>query len=72
MATKQQELTAENLKEELWTTLNNIQSGAITPATGDAIACQAREILRTVKTQLQIASQAKRPVTAKTIAFAEN
>ena len=41
------------------------------PAQGDAIASQAREILRTVKTQLQVCAQAKRPVPGDVIQFAE-
>lgn len=65
------ELTAINLKGILWTTLNDIQTGKITPGTGDAIACQAREILRTVKTQLQISAQAKRTVPVDVITFSE-
>jgi len=38
----------------------------------DAIACQAREILRTTNTQLRISHQAKRPVPAEVISFSEN
>jgi hypothetical protein len=37
----------------------------------DAIACQAREILRTTNTQLRIFQQAKRPVSPKVIEFGE-
>ena len=66
------DLTATNLKDALWTTLQNIQSGKVQAGEGDAIACQAREILRTVKTQLQIVSQAKRNVPTEVINFAEN
>lgn len=65
------ELTATNLKQALWETLNNVKSDAMQPAQGDAIAAQAREILRTVKTQLQVCSQAKRPVPGDVIQFAE-
>lgn len=38
---------------------------------GDAIASQAREILRTVKVQLQIAGHTKRSVPLEVINFAE-
>jgi hypothetical protein len=41
------------------------------PAEGDAIASQAREILRTTNTQLRIAQQSKRNVPADVIAFSE-
>lgn len=66
-----QELTATNLKAALWETLQDIKSGDKQPGQGDAIASQAREILRTVKTQLQISQQAKRSVPADLITFSE-
>lgn len=65
------ELSATNLKNALWDTLNDIRSNKMQPNCGDAIASQAREILRTVKVQLQIAAQSKRPVTSSVIEFAE-
>lgn len=65
------ELNASNLKGELWNTLNELRSGTIQPGQGDAIASQAREILRTVRTQLMVTSQAKRPVPTDCIGFAE-
>jgi hypothetical protein len=66
------ELTAINLKDALWMTLNGIQNNSMLPAQGDAIASQAREILRTIKVQLQVANQAKRPVPVDVINFTEN
>lgn len=68
---KSKELNASNLKAALWDTLNDIKSGVIQPGQGDAIASQAREILRTVKVQLQVTSQSKRSVPADVITFAE-
>lgn len=65
------ELTASNLKDVLWTTMTELQSGTIQPGQGDAIAAQAREILRTVRTQLMVTSQAKRSVPVDVITFAE-
>jgi hypothetical protein len=59
------------MKEALWETLNNLKDGTLQPAEGDAIACQAREILRTVNVQLRIAGQAKRNVTTEVIDFSE-
>jgi hypothetical protein len=64
-------LTATNLKDALWKTLNDISDGKTQPGEADAIASQAREILRTVKIQLQISSQAKRDVPAEVITFSE-
>lgn len=66
-----QELNAGNLKKELWKTLTELRNGTIQPGQGDAIASQAREILRTVRTQLMVTSQAKRAVPADCLTFAE-
>src|ERR1700686_5133480 len=64
-------LTANNLKDILWETLVDIKQETMLPSRGDAIAGQAREILRTVKIQLQVCGQAKRPVPTEVIEFAE-
>ncbi len=71
MTTKTKELSAINLKNALWETLNAIKDGTIQPAQGDAVASQAREILRTVKVQLQVTNQSKRSVPLDVISFAE-
>lgn len=65
------ELTAVNLKDALWETLNDLKGNKIQPSEADAIACQSREILRTVNTQLRITSQSKRSVPAELITFSE-
>lgn len=64
-------LTATNLKNALWTTLNQIRNEEMQPGQGDAIACQAREILRTVKVQLQVAAQTNRQVPVEVVEFSE-
>ncbi len=64
-------LTATNLKGALWNTLSEIRSGDMQPGEGDAIASQAREILRTVKVQLQIAAQTNRKVPTEVVEFSE-
>jgi hypothetical protein len=48
-----------------------LKDGDIQTAQGDAIALQAREILRTTNTQLRIFQQGKRPVSADVLGFAE-
>lgn len=65
------ELTAKNLKSALWETLGQLRDSKLSPGEADAIASQAREILRTTNTQLRIASQAKRSVSLDVIEFAE-
>lgn len=65
------ELTATNLKQALWETLDKVRHGDLQPAEGDAVATQAREILRTTNTQLRIAQQSKRSIPAEVISFSE-
>lgn len=65
------ELTAKNLKDKLWDTLQGVSTGKIAAAEADSVATQAREILRTTNTQLQIFRQAKRNVSIEVIEFAE-
>lgn len=65
------ELTASTLKKELWDTLRDLRSSKIQPGHADSVASQAREILRTVRTQLLVTQQSKRSVPADVISFAE-
>lgn len=65
-------LNASSLKNVLWDTLNDIRTNQIQANRGDAVASQAREILRTIKTQLSVASAAKRGIPKDIIHFAEN
>lgn len=64
-------LKASVLRDVLWETLLDVRSNNIQANRADAVATQAREILRTVKTQLQITNAAKRSVPQDIIAFAE-
>lgn len=64
-------LTASSLKDILWETLTDLKHENILPNRADAIAAQSREILRTIKVQLQVAGQAKRGVPQEIIEFSE-
>lgn len=64
-------LTASSLKDILWETLTDLKHDQIMPNRADAIAAQSREILRTIKVQLQVAGQAKRGVPLDIIEFSE-
>lgn len=64
-------LKASTLKEVLWETLVDLRSNDMPANRADAIAAQAREILRTVKVQLQVTNAAKRPVPIRIVEFAE-
>jgi len=67
-----QPLSASAMKTVLWDTLLDLRHENIQPNRADAIAAQSREILRTIKTQLQVAGQAKRGVPQEIIDFSEN
>lgn len=64
-------LTASSLKDILWETLTDLKHENIMPNRADAIAAQSREILRTVKVQLQISGQTQRAVPQEIIDFSE-
>jgi len=64
-------LTANSLKDILWETLIDLKQENIMPNRADAIAAQSREILRTVKVQLQVSGQTQRPVPKEIIDFSE-
>lgn len=64
-------LTAGSLKDILWETLTDLKHENILPNRADAIAAQSREILRTIKVQLQVAGAAKRAVPEDIIEFSE-
>jgi hypothetical protein len=64
-------LTASSLKDVLWETLTDLKHENIMPNRADSIAAQSREILRTIKVQLQVAGAAKRGVPQEIIDFSE-
>lgn len=65
-------LTAENLKGALWDTMKSLEVGEMEPATADAMAAQAREILRTVRIQGEICTSANQALPAELVDFATN
>lgn len=64
------ELNATTLKNELWKSLNSLQAGTLDSDKGNAIASQAREILRTIRTQVIILDKANKDITKELIEFA--
>lgn len=65
-----EKLNAVTLKNQLWETLHGIKNGELDASKGDAIASQAREILRTTKVQVKIIDMAKAEVSKELIDFA--
>lgn len=70
--TSSKELTATNLKNVLWETLNKVKDGTMEAGAADSIATQSREIMRTINVQLQVARQTKRQVPMEIVEFSEN
>lgn len=66
-----EKLTASNLKNTLWNTLLKIKDGTMECGQADAIASQAREILRTTKVQMQISSMSNRDLPIDVLEFNE-
>lgn len=64
-------LSAVNLKNALWSTLQQVKAKKMTPGHADAVASQAREILRTVKVQLLVSGQTGRQVPTEVVEFSE-
>lgn len=66
-----EKLTAVNLKNALWSTLKGLQTGAVQYTDADAIASQAREIIRTTNVQIKIAQASNRQLPEEVINFSE-
>lgn len=55
-------LTAEALKDTLWETLQAVKQKKMTPTEANAVAAQSREIMRVVRTELEVLGiQGKKP-----------
>lgn len=67
-----EKLTAINLKKALWETLKGLQTGKMQYTDADAIASQAREIIRTTNTQIKIAQASNRGLPTDVIDFSES
>lgn len=59
----EKKLSAKNLKDILWNTLQGLEKGTIEVGVADAIASQSREIVRVIKSQQAILQQAHQNVT---------
>lgn len=67
-----EKLTAKNLKNVLWQSIQAVKGGKMSYADADAIATQAREILRATHTQLRISAASNRNVPDDVIEFSES
>ena len=64
-------LSGKALKEELWSSLQDIRKGKMTSTDAHAVSSNAKEIIRTIRTELQILNQAKQSVTDDLLDFTE-
>ena len=63
-------LTASNLKNVLWDTLQKLSVGEMDVGEADAIASQSREIVRVIRSQQLVLRQANEKVTEELIEYA--
>lgn len=68
---KEEKMTGPALQDALWDTLEKIRAGDMTPQQGDAIAIQAREITRTMRTRLSVLRAANEVVAGDLVDFAK-
>lgn len=64
-------LTAESLCESLWSTMKEVRAGEISSESANAVAAQAREILRTRRLQKDIMAQSGKPIPARLLNFVD-
>lgn len=64
-------LNAIALKEILWSAMVDVRNGRLDPAAADSMASSAREILRTVRTQQAICTQAGEALPIELVDFAK-
>jgi hypothetical protein len=64
-------LNAQNLKKVLWETLQDTKADVVEVEKSNAVASNAREILKTIKLQLDIARLSKQKVYEGLTSFAK-
>ena len=65
----EKKLNAKNLKDELWSVLQDLRNNKIEPTQAEAVASQSREIIRVLRTEQSILKQANRSVTEELVSF---
>lgn len=64
---REDNLNSQTLKRELWQTLQDLRRHKIDPTVANAIACQSREIMRVVRTEMAIMAASNEKPTQKLI-----
>ena len=64
---KPTKLTSANLKETLWSTLNDVKAGKTSTERASAVASTSRELMRIVATEIKIATLSGRKPTVNLI-----
>ncbi len=68
--TSENVLSAKNMKEILWDTLQGLKSGEVEVSQADSMALHCREIIRVIKTQQSIIKQAGEKITDELVTYA--
>jgi hypothetical protein len=66
------DLTAENLKNALWETLQGVRAKRVSPEIANATAVTSREIMRVVRTELAIQTLAGARPGARMLEFTDS
>lgn len=70
MKSRQNELNAVTLKTMLWNTMHQLRLGKVSAMTANAVATQAREILRAARFQMDVMNKPTKKVSAELQRFA--
>jgi hypothetical protein len=62
--------TAADLREALWTTLQDVSRGKVDPRVGEGVARCSREFLRVIQVQIQVCQMASKPAPEALVTFA--
>lgn len=66
---RQAEFTSEDLKNQLWRTLKEVRARRVDSKVANAVAIQAREIMRVVRAELQVSIMLGQKPTKNTLVF---
>ena len=65
-------VTATELRQAFWQTFQDLKSGALDPAAGNAMTAAGRGVLSTVKLEIQVAELTKSAPSKNLVGFTQN
>lgn len=72
MSKKNTKLSAETLRDLLWETMNLVKTKKLSHAQANAVATQSREIMRTIRTEIEVAKLCGAKPGSKLLSFHGN